>query len=302
MPCVKEGGADLCSFSFFVWSFCNYRKRIAQTATTIHTFWSVNWALFLLILTEITCSLNSLTLFWSWEKTPAASCPFGTGSFRVSQIAVSSWFTGLWPCLSETCLLLTIWAAWSSELKNTEKQTQKSNLPTYLQFTAHRVDYTEWYIQTNLRWSFVFCPVPLRIPETSQGQCSSLSRPLISSWRLSISSWRRRANKTDVSAKIRHCFLDQIKVRMDAAHLGLRWCSPPGHTGALTWLTATCRDPHIQATAGLLPRLWAAPSPQAEGRHSYGPAHTTKSQTHPGVRRGSWLLYFDWKHAAGCGS
>lgn len=143
MPCVKEGGADLCSFSFFVWLFCNYRKRIVHTATTIHTFWSVNWALFLLILTEITCSLNSLTLFWSWEKTPAASCPFGTDSFRVSQIAVSSWFTGLWPCLSETCLLLIIWAAWSSELKNTEKQTQKSNLRTY------SLQPTEWITQND---------------------------------------------------------------------------------------------------------------------------------------------------------
>lgn len=71
-------------------------------------------------LVKVSSHYNTPTWSWTWDKTPAASCPLGSDRFSVAQIARSSWHIGLLSCcFSETCLPLTIWAAWSSELRNT---------------------------------------------------------------------------------------------------------------------------------------------------------------------------------------
>lgn len=58
-------------------------------------------------------------------------------------------------------------------------------------------------VRRNWRWCRAFSRRPLRSPETSSslGQCSSFRRPLISTWRLSLSSAGRREEKQGCSEK-----------------------------------------------------------------------------------------------------
>lgn len=82
---------------------------------------------FLPVLKQMYCKqhLYCPTFNCIWEKSSAASAPLGSDSFSVSWMVCSSQHTGLSSCcLSDDCLLFTIWAAWSSELRNT-KETER---------------------------------------------------------------------------------------------------------------------------------------------------------------------------------